>query len=61
LGGFLRLRTGRMSLCRDFHEEPFQEGEPASFADWPVQEGQAYADVAGTVLTFVIPIPENLP
>ncbi len=61
LGGFLRLRTGRMSLYRNFHDEPFREGEPASFADWPAQEGQPYADVAGTVLTFILPIPESLP
>lgn len=61
LGGFLRLRTGRMSLYRDFREIPFREGEPATFADWPAQDGQPYPDVAGTVLTFVLPIPESLP
>lgn len=56
LGGFLRLRTGRLSLYRNFHEEPFVEGAPASFADWPTSE--AVAEVAGTVLTFIVPIPE---
>lgn len=61
LGGFMRLRTGRMSLYRNFHNEPFQEGAPASFADWPVQDGRVNADVAGTVLTFILPIPEVLP
>ncbi|MBN9688992.1 MAG: hypothetical protein J0M24_02045 [Verrucomicrobia bacterium] len=61
LGGFLRLRTGRLSLYRSFHEDPFREGEPASFADWPIQDGHPYADVAGTVLTFLIPIPEEQP
>jgi hypothetical protein len=61
MGGFLRLRTGRMSLYRNFHDEPFQEGTPASLADWPIQEGQPNADVAGTVLTFILPIPEVLP
>jgi hypothetical protein len=61
LGGFLRLRTGRMSLYRDFQDKPFQEGELASFVDWPTQDKQAYADVAGTVLTFIIPIPEEQP
>jgi hypothetical protein len=61
LGGFLRLRTGRLSLYRNFHEEPFREAEPASFADWPTQDGQANADVSGTVLTFLLPIPEVLP
>lgn len=61
LGGFLRLRTGRMSLYRDFHSEHFQEGVPTSLSDWPNQDGQPNADVAGTVLTFILPIPEVLP
>lgn len=61
LGGFLRLRTGRMSLYRSFEDDPFQEGAPASLRDWPKQPGQANADVAGTVLTFILPIPEVLP
>lgn len=60
LGGFLRLRTGRMSLYRNFHEKPFQKGEPTSFADWPIQDGQPNAAVAGTVLTFILPVPEVL-
>ncbi len=61
LGGFLRLRTGRMSLYRNFHDEPFQEGTPTAFSDWPLQDGQPNADVAGTVLTFILPIPEVQP
>lgn len=61
LGGFLRLRTGRMSLYRSFHDDPFQEGAPASLNDWPIQAGQENADVVGTVLTFILPIPEVLP
>lgn len=60
LGGFLRLRTGRMSLYRDFHDVPFQEGAPTSFSDWPLRDAQPNADVAGTLLTFVLPIPEVL-
>ncbi|NOK32443.1 hypothetical protein [Corallococcus exercitus] len=56
LGGFLRLRTGRLSLFRNFYEEPFVEGAPASFTDWPGSEN--VANVAGTVLTFILPIPE---
>ncbi|MBX3245870.1 MAG: hypothetical protein KF901_01670 [Myxococcales bacterium] len=58
LGGFLRLRTGRMSLYRNFHDEPFREDTPTSFSDWPLQDGQPNASVAGTVLTFILPIPE---
>lgn len=58
LGGFLRLRTGRLSLYRNFQKDPFVEGDPASFNDWPTRERSAAADVAGTVLTFVLPIPE---
>jgi hypothetical protein len=58
LGGFLRLRTGRMSLYRNFYDQPFQEGAETSFTDWPTQASQVNADVAGTVLTFILPIPE---
>lgn len=61
LGGFMRLRTGRMSLYRNFKDDPFLEGAPASLKDWPMHAGQANADVAGTVLTFILPIPEALP
>lgn len=61
LGGFIRLRTGRLSLYRNLFEDPFHEGDPASFADWPTHGGQPCADVAGTVLTFIIPIPEEMP
>lgn len=61
LGGFLRLRTGRMSLYRNFHDERFQEGAPTSLSNWPNQDGRLTADVAGTVLTFILPIPEVLP
>ncbi len=59
LGGLLRLRTGRMSLYRNFNDEPFQEGTPTSFSDWPLQSGQPNSDVVGTVLTFILPIPEG--
>lgn len=58
LRGFLRLRTGRLALFRDLHDEPFEEGAPASFSDWPGRERGANAEVAGTVLTFLLPIPE---
>lgn len=61
LGGFLRLRTGRMSLYRNFHDEPFQEGAPASFTDWPIHNGHSNAEVVGTVLTFILPVTEVLP
>ena len=49
-----------MSLYRNFHDEPFEKGAPTAFADWPTQDGQPNADVAGTVLTFILPIPEVL-
>lgn len=53
--GFLRLRTGRLHLYRDFSTHPFPDGGKAWFTDWP--SPHTAPEVAGTVLTFVFPSP----
>jgi hypothetical protein len=60
LGGLLRLRTGRLSLYRNFAKDPFEDGLSARFSDWPTPgHASGVAEVAGAVLTFVLPIPEE--
>ena len=61
--GFLRIRTGRLSLYRDFVEHPFKAGinnaPPEPFlVDWNTQSMQVerMAPVEGTLLTMLIPV-----
>ena len=65
-GGFVRLRTGRLALYRDFIDRPYRGFDPAnpqciSFADW------ANNDVsptrmpmsAGALFTVMVPLVRN--
>lgn len=61
LHGFLRIRTGRLSLYRDFVQTPFNEHEDESghlLLDWTSQSAdiQPLTRVAGTLFTMLIPI-----
>jgi hypothetical protein len=60
LGAFFRVRTGRLSLYRDFVERPYTgaAGEDSSLADWTSRSASlhALAVVEGALYTMLIPI-----
>jgi hypothetical protein len=61
LRAFFRVRTGRLSLYRNFVERPYPEPAPAGarlFADWSAHWGAltACALAEGTLYTMLIPI-----
>jgi hypothetical protein len=67
LGGFLRIRTGRLALYRDFRREPFPTdsisphiSEPFLF-DWTTESPTVTAlpRAEGTLLTMVFPISQG--
>lgn len=60
LGGYWRIRTGRLALCRDFVRDPYDpQGERPEprLTDW--EDGgttlSSLAPVTGTLITFVVP------
>jgi len=60
LKGFVRIRTGRLALCRDFIRDPYfpaNETEPF-LVDWQTGTADpvAAAPVEGTVLTMLFPV-----
>jgi hypothetical protein len=65
LGGFLRVRTGRLSLYRDFEEAPYLERqsrpdrEEVELHDWQSQttsQRTMGSAVAGTLYTMLFPL-----
>lgn len=57
VGGYLRLRTGRLALCRDFVADPYDLVRPY-LSDWATQ-GQTptpMPSLRGAFLTLLIPI-----
>lgn len=59
LKAFMRVRSGRLSLFRDFVSNPFKSGEFCEFVDWETQEDGArteMAPVSGVAVTFLIPL-----
>ncbi|MEA3237799.1 hypothetical protein OP492_24390 [Pseudomonas mosselii] len=59
LRAFMRVRSGRLSLYRDFVSDPFKGGEHCEFVDWQTQERGAkteMAPVSGVAITFLIPL-----
>jgi len=60
LQGFMRLRTGRLSLFRNFMTNPVHEEsmEPVRLFDWSTEARipTAMAPVAGTLFTLIIPV-----
>lgn len=60
LGALLRVRTGHLSLFRDFKRHPFDEEtvDIASLADWETGSGRfvSRAPVIGTLYSVLVPI-----
>jgi hypothetical protein len=61
LGAFFRVRTGRLSLYRDFVDRPYTEAAPSGsqlLADWSGQWASLlpHAPVEGVLYTMLIPI-----
>lgn len=59
LKAFMRVRSGRLSLFRDFVNNPFQSDDLCEFEDWETQERGArteMAPVSGVAVTFLIPL-----
>ncbi len=60
LGGFMRLRTGRLSLYRNYRANPCTQNEAESVRlfDWNSQSIQPtkMAEVAGVLFTMFIPV-----
>ena len=61
--GFLKIRSGRLSLYRDFIETPYKssEQETYDFCDWDNQEIATkklakLPKLAGTSITLLIPL-----
>lgn len=61
LGGFMRIRSGRLSLYRDFIKEPYIDDETCGFFDWE-SNGRAdvniteMSSVEGTAITLLVPL-----
>lgn len=59
LKAFMRVRSGRLSLFRDFVNNPFKSGDLCEFVDWVTQKSGAkteMAPVTGVAVTFLIPL-----
>ena len=61
LGGFMRVRSGRLSLYRDFLKSPFDVGQSPVFFDW--NSGQLFSGTSalmppavGVAITLLIPL-----
>jgi hypothetical protein len=66
LQGFFRVRTGRLSLYRDFVARPYGDSAPATshiLTDWSSQSESptAMASVQGTLYTMLLPIRNRRP
>jgi len=55
VGGFMRLRTGRLCLYRDFGKCPLSAGTALQLKSWPGEA--AWEEAVGTVYTFIVPVP----
>ncbi len=61
LKGFLRVRSGRLSIYRDFLAQPYMANDPCEFFDWvtglPAQTKiTEMLPVSGASVTFLIPL-----
>jgi hypothetical protein len=54
--GFLRLRTGRLSLFADFSQQVGLEDADARLEKWNAPDGVPLATAAGTLITILIPM-----
>ncbi|WP_339892034.1 hypothetical protein [Neptuniibacter pectenicola] len=61
LNGFMKIRSGRLSLYRNFVSSPYQPGDSCDFYDWktelPARDGLTdYSPVVGAAVTILIPL-----
>jgi len=61
LRGFMKVRSGRLSLYRDFVASPYFDGEQCIFSDWNTGSSEdnnlsEMAPVAGVLVTLLIPL-----
>lgn len=61
LKGFIRIRSGRLSLYRDFIENPYKVQDQCEFSDWKTrrianQYPTEMPQVAGVAITLLIPL-----
>jgi len=61
LKGFMKVRSGRLSLFRDFVSQPYTVGDACDFSDWitglPGSESLTeLAPVSGVAITLLIPL-----
>jgi hypothetical protein len=54
--GFLRLRTGRLSMFADFSNPDQSIDGPTMLRSWTPDGGKALAPVAGSLLTIMLPM-----
>jgi hypothetical protein len=61
LGAFLRIRTGRLSLYRDFRTQPMKTSEDASLYDLKSSSltPTEHAEASGVAYQIIIPLTEN--
>ncbi len=61
LGGFIRIRSGRLALYRNFIDAPYEATDQCRFYDWCSQESgevnlTRMAPCAGVAITLLIPL-----
>lgn len=61
LNGFMRVRSGRLSLYRDFVASPYSEVDACAFFDWSTQHPASQSispmsKVAGVAISLLIPL-----
>ncbi len=64
LDGFMRIRSGRLALYRDFMASPYVSDDVCTFADWETcQSAEAIqtsmSSVAGVAISLLIPLKEK--
>jgi hypothetical protein len=67
LNGFMKLRTNKLSLFRDFANQPFtsSENDSSDFCDWETKECCSsglteHLNVRGVAITVLIPLYDKL-
>lgn len=61
LNGFLRVRSGKLSLYRDFVAQPYTSDDPCEFFDWNSEQSAEaklteMLPITGVAVTFLIPL-----
>ncbi len=64
LNGFMKVRSGRLSLYRDFKNQPYNLGDDCGFYDWNTQSEASsnlteMSNVVGVAITLLIPLGDK--